>query len=270
MTLITLTHRTIIELKGDDTIAFLQGLTTNDMTRLNAGACLYTVFLNPQGKFINDAFAIMLAVDHMWLDVAAEHAIALLKKLTMYKLRSKVTLELRVDIGVYACLDASEFEPDALIINDPRMAGMGKRIYTTAPQTQASADISAYDERRISLCVPDGARDVPYERGFIMEYGFHQMNAIDFQKGCYVGQELTARMHYRKLGKRQLVCVEFETDAPASGTEVMQNGLAVGTLRSICGTRALAHIKTDALETDSAFVADDKSLLVCAQLMHKE
>ncbi|MES2253354.1 MAG: folate-binding protein [Pseudomonadota bacterium] len=270
MTLIALTHRTIIEIKGEDTVAYLQGLTTNDMTRLRAGACLYTVFLNPQGKFINDAFAIMLAADHIWLDVEAEHAIALLKKLTMYKLRSNVTLGLRVDIGVYACFDESTFESDALVMQDPRTEDMGKRIYTTALQTQASTDISVYDKRRISLCVPDGARDVPYERGFVMEYGFHQLNAIDFQKGCYVGQELTARMHYRKLGKRQLVCVEFETNAPASGTEIMQNGLSVGVLRSTCGSHALAHIKSEALETNGVFMADEKKLLVCTQLLGKE
>ena len=255
MTLIALAHRTIIELKGEDTVVFLQGQTTNDMTRLAPGGCLYTVFLNSQGKFMNDAFAIMLAADHVWLDVETEYAIPLLKKLTMYKLRSKVTLGLRVDIGVYACFETPIIEGDTCTVQDPRSAGMGQRIYTAIKQ-QASADIIAYDERRILLCIPDGARDVPYERGFIMEYGFDTLNAIDFQKGCYVGQELTARMHYRKLGKRQLVCVEFETDAPASGTDITQDGVNVGTLRSICGRLALAHIKTEALEVGGVFMSD--------------
>ncbi|MDP5012383.1 MAG: folate-binding protein, partial [Alphaproteobacteria bacterium] len=189
MTLITLAHRTIIEFKGEDAIAFLQGQTTNDMTRLVPGACLYTVFLNSQGKFLNDAFAVMLSINHIWLDVEAEHAIELLKKLNMYKLRSKVTLALRVDIGVYASFDAPTAEgSDALTVQDPRTTEMGRRVYTTIKR-QLTAGIEVYDARRIRLCMPDGARDVPYERGFIMEYGFDRLNAIDFQKGCYVGQE---------------------------------------------------------------------------------
>ncbi|MDP4724864.1 MAG: hypothetical protein NWR39_00045 [Pseudomonadota bacterium] len=260
MTLITLAHRTIIEFKGEDAIAFLQGQTTNDMTRLVPGACLYTVFLNSQGKFLNDAFAVMLSINHIWLDVEAEHAIELLKKLNMYKLRSKVTLALRVDIGVYASFDAPTAEgSDALTVQDPRTTEMGRRVYTTIKR-QLTAGIEVYDARRIRLCMPDGARDVPYERGFIMEYGFDRLNAIDFQKGCYVGQELTARMHYRKLGKRQLVCVEFETDAPVSGADVTQDGVSVGTLRSTCGQFALAHIKTESLEVNGEFMAGDKMM----------
>ncbi|MES2607687.1 MAG: hypothetical protein V4544_03030 [Pseudomonadota bacterium] len=256
MSLIALTHRTIIELTGEDTIAFLQGQTTNDMTKLVHGACLYTVFLNSQGKFMNDAFAIMPTADHVWLDIEAEHAITLLKKLNMYKLRSKVTLALRVDIAVYASFDAPTVDgSDALIMQDPRTAEMGYRVYTTTKQ-QSCTDLTAYDKQRIPLCIPDGARDVPYERGFIMEYGFDRLNAIDFQKGCYVGQELTARMHYRKLGKRQLVCVKFEMDTPESGTDLTHDGLSVGTLRSTCRQLALAHIKTEALDITNTFMAD--------------
>lgn len=264
MTLITLAHRTIIEFKGEDAVAFLQGQTTNDMLRLAPGVCLYTAFLNSQGKFMNDAFAVMLAPDHLWLDVEAEHAIELLKKLNMYKLRSKVILALRVDIGVYACFDVPALDKDSLVMQDPRTAEMGYRIYSATKQ-QASTDIAVYDKQRIRLCIPDGARDVPYERGFIMEYGFDRLNAIDFQKGCYVGQELTARMHYRKLGKRQLVCVEFETDAPESGTDITLDGVSVGTLRSICGQLALGHIKTEALEVGGMFLADGKTIRICSQ-----
>ena len=255
MSLIALTHRTIIELTGEDTIAFLQGQTTNDMTKLVHGACLYTVFLNSQGKFMNDAFAIMPTADHVWLDVEAEHAITLLKKLNMYKLRSKVALTLRVDIGAYACFETPIIAAETSIVQDPRSAEMGQRIYTTTPQ-HASTDITAYDKQRLTLCIPDGTRDVPYERGFIMEYGFDRLNAIDFQKGCYIGQELTARMHYRKLGKRQLVCVKFEMDTPASGTDITHDGLSVGTLRSTCGQLALALIKTEALDISNTFMAD--------------
>lgn len=264
MSLIALAHRTVIEFKGEDAISFLQGQTTNDMIRLMPGESLYTVFLNSQGKFLNDAFAVMVTADHLWLDVEAEHAIELLKKLNMYKLRSKVTLALRVDIGVYACFDAPALDKDVFTVQDPRMTGMGYRVYSTKKQ-QASADIAPYDERRIRLCIPDGARDVPYERGFIMEYSFDRLNAIDFQKGCYVGQELTARMHYRKLGKRQLVCVEFDLGAPASGTDVTQDGVSVGTLRSTCGQLALAHIKTEALEVGGMFLADGKTIRICSQ-----
>jgi folate-binding protein YgfZ len=264
MSLITLAHRTIIEFKGEDAVAFLQGQTTNDMLRLAPGVSLYTAFLNSQGKFLNDAFAVMIAADHLWLDVEAEHAIELLKKLNMYKLRSKVALALRVDIGVYACFDKPALDKDSFVIQDPRAAEMGYRIYS-ATKKHANTDIAAYDKHRIRLCIPDGARDVPYERGFIMEYGFDRLNAIDFQKGCYVGQELTARMHYRKLGKRQLVCVEFEAGAPESGTDITQDGVSVGTIRTTCGQLALAHIKTEALAAGGVFLGDGKKMNVCSQ-----
>lgn len=261
MSLIALTHRTIIEFKGEDTIAFLQGQTTNDMTKLVPGECLYTAFMNSQGKFMNDAFALMLSMDHVWLDVEAEHALELLKKLNMYKLRSKVTLALRIDIGVYACFNALSADKDTWVVQDPRAEGMGSRIYSTKKKA-SSADLSTYDMQRIRLCIPDGSRDIPYERGFIMEYGFDRLNAIDFQKGCYVGQELTARMHYRKLGKRQLVCAEFETQAPAVGVEIMQEGVSVGLIRSTCGAFALAHVKTEAIVAGTDLLADGKCMKV--------
>lgn len=266
MSLIALLHRTIIEIKGEDVIAFLQGLTTNDITRLVPGGCLYTVFLNPQGKFTHDAFAVMPATDQVWLDVEAEHVEALLKKLTMYKLRSKVVLSHLPEMHIYADLDAKAdgLPAEAMLVTDPRNASMGQRVYTNVA-LQAHTNITIYDERRIPLSIPDGTRDVPYERGFIMEYGFDRLNAIDFQKGCYVGQELTARMHYRKLGKRQLICVKFETNAPESGTDITQDGVSVGVLRSTCGQLALAHIKTEALEINNVFIADGQTMTVCAK-----
>ena len=135
---------------------------------------------------------------------------------------------------------------------------MGWRLYTTTPQS-ADTPISVYDAKRISLLIPDGTRDIPYERGFIMEYGFDRLGAIDFQKGCYVGQELTARMHYRKLGKRQLACVVFDGNPPDSNTDIMQDGVSVGTIRSTCGHLALAHIRTEAIE---------QKLMVNGQLIH--
>ncbi len=259
MSFIPLTHRTIIELKGDDSISFLQGQTTNDMGRLTRDTCLYTAFLNPQGKFMNDAFILMKAADHLWLDVETDYAIPLLKRLTLYKLRSKITLQLRIDIGVYACFEKpKDVSSEIIDVADPRSIEMGWRLYTTTPQS-ADIPISVYDEKRISLLIPDGARDIPYERGFIMEYGFDRLGAIDFQKGCYVGQELTARMHYRKLGKRQLACVVFDGTPPDRNTDIMQDGVSVGTIRSTCGHLALAHIRTEAI---------GQKLMVDGQLIH--
>ncbi len=246
MSFIALTHRTVIELKGIDVIAFLQGQATNDMARLTPGSCLYTAFLNPQGKFMNDAFILMLSADYLWLDVETDYAIPLLKRLTLYKLRSKIMLQLRIDIGVYACFEQPAVVSEMIQVADPRSTEMGWRIYTTIPQT-ADTPIALYDEKRISLLIPDGTRDIPYERGFIMEYGFDRLGAIDFQKGCYVGQELTARMHYRKLGKRQLVCVAFDGNPPESNTDITQDGVSVGTIRSTCGHLALAHIRSEAI-----------------------
>ncbi len=278
MTFIALNHRTIIEISGADVFSFLQGMTTNDVTKLqdvlnNVG--LYSAFLNPQGKFLNDAFIFRPSMTQtqlnlLWLDVEAQHAKTLVQKLILYKLRSNVNLNLRDDISIYAYFGESQAENNtneanhlsesvtgsALhYIDDPRSTAMGKRVYSLAPlefklAAPCTKDLSAYDAKRIPLLIPDGARDIPYERGFIMEYGFDRLNAIDFEKGCYVGQELTARMYYRKLGKRQLVCMECEMDGgPEVGSDVLCDGVCVGTVRSRAGKMVLVHIKTEALET---------------------
>jgi folate-binding protein YgfZ len=256
MELIHLKHRTIIDVSGIDAIAFLQGLTTNNLTQLEPGGCVYTVFLNAQGKFLNDAFAIMLAPDHIWLDVETEHSRTLLKKLNIYRLRSKVMLEQRPDYLIYACFDRKKPADDWLMVYDPRSTRMGQRIYTTTEQSASGIDL--YDEHRIPLGIPDGTRDIPFERGFIMEYGLDRLNAIDFKKGCYVGQELTARMYYRKLGKRQLVYVTFDEAAPPPGTEVLQAEESVGIVRSVVKNMALVHMKIEALSNTAAFTADGK------------
>ncbi|MDP3372261.1 MAG: hypothetical protein Q8S21_05170 [Candidatus Paracaedibacteraceae bacterium] len=260
MTAVLLAHRTLIQIQGPDALSFLQGLTTNNVLALMPGHCVYTAFLNPQGKFLNDAFVIMVAENYVWLDVELEHVSILLQKLAIYKLRSQITLMHLPEILVYADISAeSAAEPkESVIIIDPRTKSIGKRIYTKKPYTTALIAMNEYERLRISLCLPDGTRDIPYERGFILEYGFEKLNAIDFQKGCYIGQELTARMYYRNLGKRQLVCLECEGNAPVFGTEVKQNEIIVGTTRSHSGSLMLAHIKSEALENNEAFFIDEK------------
>ena len=265
MTITKLAHRTLIEIKGADARTFLQGLTTNDMMKLGttidsnelmARPSLYTTFLNPQGRFLTDTFVLLMGPDCVWLDVEAAHADALFKKLMMYRLRSAVTLSQQSDVSIYAVFDENSVLPGTYI-HDARHPDMGKRYYTETALNDAQEELDTYDRKRFSLLIPDGTRDIPYERGFIMEYGFDRMGAVDFQKGCYVGQELTARMHYRKLGKRQLACVWFAHEAPEAGTEITRDGAPVGVVCSRVENMALVHMRTEALEALTPIDAPD-------------
>ncbi len=210
-------HRSVIAVGGPDRVDFLQGLISNDTTKVAPGRAIWAALLTPQGRFLNDMFVADGGGDTLLLETERERAPALARKLGLYRLRSKVTVEDRgaaMDVAVVFGPDAEK----ALAIEgvtafvDPRLAELGVRVLAPSGQATAllaargfiQAPLEAYDALRLELGVPDGSRDLIVDKALLLENGFDELNGVDWQKGCYMGQELTARTKYRALIRKRL------------------------------------------------------------------
>lgn len=269
-----LPHRSVISVTGADRVEFLQGLISNDTRKVAPDRAIWAALLTPQGRFLNDMFVADAGNDSFFLETERERATALAKKLKMYTLRSKVTVE---DLGS-ALEVAAVFGDDAskalgiegaVTFVDPRLDALGVRVVAPAGQSVAllsargfaEAPLSAYDALRLPLGVPDGSRDLQIEKALLLENGFDELNGVDWKKGCYMGQELTARTKYRALIKKRLVPVKVEGVLPEPGTPVHRDGEEVGELRSGTGDRALAMLRLDAARGDGALTAGDARIV---------
>lgn len=233
---VKLPGRGLIAVTGEDRHAFLQALVSNDLDLLQTQPSLYACLLTPQGKFLFD-FIIYQDGDRLLLDCeGGSRAEALLKRLKMYKLRSKVDMALLSDIPVYASTTGD--------YPDPRHSGLGFRSLQK-PHNLVEQPFSVWDERRIRLGVPDGSRDMIIEQSTLIECNIDRLNGISFTKGCYIGQELTARMQHRGLAKKHLYPIEWDTTPPAFGTDIEVGGKLAGTVRSSSGHVALTLLKDD-------------------------
>ena len=224
--------RRIYEISGADTDHFLQGLVTNDVARLDQGL-VYAALLTPQGKYIADFFLLRRG-DGILLDVDATLADDLIRRLTMYKLRSDVTitatdLQLRRGTG-----DAPEGAA-----TDPRHPALGWRLYGD----EGGDDGSDFDAIRVAHCIPETGVELTPDT-FILEAGFERLNGVDFRKGCYVGQEVTARMKHKTELRKGLAIVDIDGQAPA-GTEITADAKPAGTLFTQAGPRAIAYLRFD-------------------------
>ena len=253
-----LANRGVIAVAGEDRVEFLQGLISNDVTKVAPGKAVWAALLTPQGRFLNDMFVVDAGFGTLLLETEREKAPALARKLGMYKLRSKVTVEDRsatMDVAVVFGPGAEKHNavPGALSYIDPRLPELGVRVLTPAGQAGKmlglpEAPLADYEALRLSLGVPDGSRDLPVEKALLLESGFDELNGVDWKKGCYMGQELTARTKYRGLVKKRLFPVKVEGALPAPGTAIERNGEEVGEIRSGAGNRALAMLRLEALE----------------------
>lgn len=219
-----LKNRGLIRLGGPDRLTFLQGLITNDARLIGPDHLLYACLLTPQGKFLHDFFLIEHA-DEILIDCeGGERTMDLEKRLNSYNLRADIYIKHQIENDVFATFGAPHGWPD------PRALGMGTRSFTKPALPEAPFE--EWDKRRIALTIPDGSRDLIVGTSTLDEANMDELNAVSYDKGCYVGQELTARMHYRGLGKRHLKTINI-SDAP-EGAE----------LRSTCEDLALALIRT--------------------------
>ncbi|WP_108501835.1 YgfZ/GcvT domain-containing protein [Paracoccus indicus] len=235
--------RKIIRVTGADSTAFLQGLVTNDVTR----APCWAAMLTPQGKYLAD-FLIVPDGDALLIDVDAGLADDLLRRLTMYKLRSKVDLEV-TDLAVARGTGPA---PDGAI-PDPRHDALGWRLYG-APADLPADDGTDWDAIRVAHLIPETLIELIPNETFILETGFERLNGVDFRKGCYVGQEVTARMKHKTELRKGLKTLRIEGQAPV-GTAITADGKDVGTLFTQSGGGAIAHVRHDRV-TDAMQAAD--------------
>ena len=255
-----LPHRGVIAVGGEDRAEFLQGLISNDTTKVAPGRAIWAALLTPQGRFLNDMFVADGGDGTLLIETERERAPALAKKLTLYKLRSKVTVEDRGSTMEVAVVFGSGVEKllpldGAFAFVDPRLPELGVRVLTAAGQAASllaahgaqPAPVEAYEKLRLSLGVPDGSRDLLPEKALLLESGFDELNGVDWQKGCYMGQELTARTKYRGLVKKRLFPVKIEGPLPAPGAAIERDGQEVGEIRSGAGDRAIALLRLDAV-----------------------
>ncbi len=229
----TISDRSIFRLSGSDTESFLQGLITNDMDHLKDGL-LYAALLTPQGKYIADFF-LKRDGDTILLDADAAQATLLQQRLSMYKLRADVSIE---PTTLYLHKGVGALPEDAA--PDPRSPALGWRAYRDTPQTGDTVDWTAL---YVAHQVPRSGIELDQD-SFILEMGFERLNGVDFKKGCYVGQEVTARMKHKTELRKGLALVAIEGNAPV-GTPILGNEREVGKLHSQAGDIALAYIRFD-------------------------
>ena len=226
--------RQIIEVTGADRVEFLQGLVTNDVRR---EGLTYAALLTPQGKYLADFF-VLTRPDSLLIDVAASHAAMLLQRLSMYRLRAKVALEpvaLTVSRGTGPAPDGA--------LPDPRHPDLGWRLYGDGGDAGDGTD---WDALRVAHAIPETGIELTPET-YILEAGFERLNGVDFRKGCYVGQEVTARMKHKTELRKGLVRVSVTGAAPV-GTPVEAEGRAAGTLYTQSGGEGLAFLRFDRAE----------------------
>jgi folate-binding protein YgfZ len=232
MPLAQLPDRAVIRVGGEDAENFLSGLVTCALD----GKARYGALLTPQGKIIADFFLARHEAEGFLLDAPRLVADALLKRLALYKLRAKVALaDLSAERSVFAAFGASETPADGLSFVDPRYAEIGRRIIapTTALASRCDAAGADYDAHRIALALPQGGRDFAYGDAFPHEAAMDQLQGVDFQKGCYVGQEVVSRMEHRGSARTRIAALRFSGSPPQEGAEIQAGGRPIGKLGSV-------------------------------------
>ena len=267
--IIKLKNRTLLELEGDDSREFLQSLVTNDINLISKEKSIYSALLSPQGKYLYDFFIFQNTNNNIMIDCEKNDQEELIQKLNIYKLRSKIEIRVNDKIDIYSIYGR---DLDTLISNlkikykegftkevsnnlffiDPRNKNLGLRNYTNKLMKEFSkipaGILSEWHYVRIKNNIPYPYNDLDKEKSFIIENNFEKINAIDFNKGCYIGQENTARQKYRGTAKRQLVVGRIVGKEIFNGEKVLYNKKVVGTVRSSSKELCLVNIRSEIYE----------------------
>ncbi|HEX9858957.1 MAG TPA: folate-binding protein [Paracoccaceae bacterium] len=232
--------RRLVSLTGKDALGFLQGLVSNDLTPLapesgGGPGLVWAALLTPQGKYLADFFVLSRA-GHLLLDLPETLAEATLRRLSMYRLRADVQIQpvpLQVTRGLGAAPDGA--------LPDPRHPALGWRAYGDTP---GSAPVIDWDAIRVAHCIPESGIELIPDDTYPLEAGFERLNGVDFRKGCYVGQEVTARMKHKTELRKGLMRVRVEGSAPP-GTEIMAAEKPAGRLFTQSGGYGIAYLRFD-------------------------
>ena len=246
-----LPDRTVLFVAGEDRVSFLQGLVSNDVSLAAPGRAVWAALLTPQGKYLADFF-VLSDGERLLLDCERGQAPMLAQKLSRFRLRAKAEVG-ETSLEVFAGWNGvPAAPPDAVAAPDPRLPEAGWRVLAAGP-LPCDANEADYDSHRLLLGLPDGTRDCEPDRTVLLEAGFDELDGISWTKGCYMGQELTARTRYRGLLKRRLVPVSATVALPPPGTALSVDGREVGTMRSSRETLGLAVLRLDHLHGALSF-----------------
>jgi folate-binding protein YgfZ len=277
-----LEDRGVLAVSGADCRAFLQGLVSNDVERIGPQQAGYAALLTAQGKYLHDFMMIEFG-GAIWLEAEAARLSDLKRRLLMYRLRAKATIEERPELAVAAVFGhgaraamglsnepgSSRSFSSGVVFVDPRLAALGVRCILPRADIRSALEgaslaeegFPAYDRLRLELGIPDGSRDLVPEKSILLESGFDELNGVDWQKGCYIGQELTARTKYRGLIKKRLVPVEINGAAPSPGTIVTADGREIGEMRSSRDRLGLALLRIEPVVEGRDLMAGDTNLI---------
>lgn len=247
-----LVDRGVVRVAGPDALTLLQGLVTQDLDLLQSQPAAFTGLLSPQGKILFDFFVVRHG-DHLLLDVPREKRAELIKRLTLYRLRAKVTFEAADDMAVEALWggDVPAAPPGGVVFADPRLPALGARAIVPAAvatvwaaATAMPVAVAQWHAHRVVLGVPEGGHDFAYGDAFPHEADMDQLAGVSFSKGCYVGQEVVSRMQHRGTARKRFVQVTG-AGALAAGTPITAGTASIGAITSVEGRRGLALVRLD-------------------------
>ena len=265
-----LKEREVIAVTGRDSRVFLQGLISNDIDRINPSQSMYAAMLTAQGKYLHD----FIMADHgpaLWIDTEAKRCDELTKRLSLFLLNSDVCITRQHESLAVAAVWGPDSAPclglkmragatkelgSGLAMIDPRLPSLGIRLIAPPAEVEklvtslcfGSSTSSDYDNHRLNLAIPDGSRDMIVEKSFLLESNFEDLNGVDFDKGCYIGQENTARQKHRGTIRRRLVKVDIDGPTPSIGVPITWEKGEVGTMRSSRNSQGIAMIRLDRWE----------------------
>lgn len=250
-----LTDRGVVKVAGEDARNFLNGLITTDVDRLKPGLGRFGALLTPQGKIIVDFLITEVPAGHgggFLIDCPKALADTLATKLKFYKLRAKVTVE-SLDLGVLAAWDGQPAAQPDLAFADPRAPALGTRILIPENLKQTLSDLigaelvdaAEYEAHRIALGVPRGGLDFMYNDAFPHETNMDRLAGVDFDKGCYVGQEVVSRMQHRGTARTRSVKVLLDGGSPEPGATILAGDKSVGSIGSTAGGKGIALVRID-------------------------
>jgi len=262
--------RSVIAVGGTDRGEFLQGLISNDTKRISQAQAIFAALLSPQGKF---AYDLMLVEqnDRYFVDCESTRRAELLKRLKIFKLRSQVTLDdldtefvainlfgsdTNARLGLGSAPGSAKILGEGVVFTDPRLSDLGahallpRATYAAALNERGFTEAPAgtFKEHRYTLGVPESSSDLQPDKAILLECGFDELNGVDWQKGCYMGQELTARTKYRGLVRKRLLPIRFEGAPLPNGTNLVLDGKDVGDIRAVNGERGLALLRLEHLD----------------------
>jgi folate-binding protein YgfZ len=253
-----LPDRGLVEVRGPDAAVFLQDLVTNDVESIGPGEAVFAGLLTPQGKILCDFLIHMHDPQSYWLDCMRDQTETIIKRLSMYRLRAKADIADRSgEFAVGAAWGDTPRDASGVFLaaySDPRYAPLGERFVVAASPSEpaglaaATGSETTYHSHRVSLAIPQGGLDYAYGEAFPHEACYDELRGVDFDKGCYVGQEVVSRMHHRGTAKTRIAAIEASAPLDLSGAEIRAGEFPVGTLGSMDGTRGIAMLRLDRLE----------------------